>query len=226
MLGFLQAYWPIIFACGTMMIICFLDPKDTWPPKLDMTGTQALRVVTNPWFLSMTIPLFLGLLLIRHQVQKASIPPVEHGSMVWFLSNILWFHTGCDIFSGYFARMPVLTELYALMSPAHLNPRWHESRGHLDGGYTLEAVVEVPLCAWALWLFWQRDPARHVVELFALSAQLAGTIVYYAPGLAKGESACWISYLDRSCGFIWIIYPLIMLRHHIAAARKPKAKDS
>jgi len=139
--------------------------------------------------------------------------------MIWWMVNLLWFHTGCDLFSGFFQIMPVLTELYAFMTPSHLQPRWHEERAHLDAGYALELLVEVPMAAWVLWLYARRDEGRHIAEVFAAAVQFAGTVTYYAPGIAKGESACWLSFVDRSCGFMWLVFPVVLLRRHLAAAR-------
>merc|ERR1711957_541911 len=125
--------------------------------------------------------------------------------------------TGCDLLSGFWQVMPVVTQLYQRMTPAHHNPRWHESRGHLDAGYALELFVEFPLAALALYFFFRRHPARHFVETFAAAVQLGGTVAYYAPGLAQGEAACWLSWADRTCGSAWVIFPLVLLWRHIQA---------
>mmetsp|Transcript_20220 Transcript_20220/g.53645 ORF Transcript_20220/g.53645 Transcript_20220/m.53645 type:complete len:238 (-) Transcript_20220:79-792(-) len=209
----LNVYWVILFAVGTMATMLFLDAKtaNEFPPKFDMTGAQAKMVLTSPWFLGASIPVFVGLLWTSSFVRRNKIPELEHASMVWWLCNLFWFHFGCDLLSGYFQVMPVLTDLYAHMSPAHLNPRWHESRAHLDAGYILEATAEIPLCALAFLLFATRSPSRHLVEVFAAAVQFTGTITYYAPSVAKGETHCWLSYLDRSCGFVWILYPCVLL---------------
>lgn len=139
--------------------------------------------------------------------------------MVWWMVNLFWFHLGCDVFSGLIQVQPVLTELYMFMTPSHRLPRWHEARSHLDAVYVLELIAEVPLAAWVLWSYARRDPARYTVEAFAAAVQLAGTVAYYAPGLAKNEVACWLSWADRTCGSVWIVFPIVLLRRCLAAAR-------
>lgn len=227
MLGALAVWWPALFSVGTMGLMFFIDPspKDmAFPPALDLTGAQATRVASSPWFLGAALPMLVGLLWVRYFAASRKLPAAETGSMVWWLVNLIWFHMACDLFSGFFQTMPVLTELYAHMSPQHRQPRWHESRAHLDAGYALELVAEVPLAAWVFYLFARQDPARHVAEVFAAAVQAAGTVAYYAPGVAKGEAHCWLSWVDRACGSVWIIFPLVLLRRHLAAARGGAAK--
>lgn len=227
--GGLLVWWPAFFAVGVMGLMLLVDPKHaaTFPPQLELTGAQAKSVLSSPWVLSVVLPMLAGLVWIRFFAKRNKLPAEEHMSMVWWLVNFFWFHTGCDIFSGYWQVMPVLTDLYKHMTPAHHQPRWHESRGHLDAGYVLELFVEVPLAAWVLYLYMTRDPARHIAEVFAASVQLTGTVMYYAPGLAKGEANCWLSWVDRSAGFMWILFPLLLLRRHLAAARpKTNGKSS
>jgi len=224
--NFLYVYWPVLFAIGTMLLMFCLQPTPGMVPvSFDFSGKQAKLVLMSPWFLGTTIPIVLGLIWLHYVVRREGIKAQEHRSMVWWLTNLLWFHTGCDLLSGFWQVMPLLTEFYALMTPSHNMPRWHESRAHLDAVYVLELIVEVPMAAWALKLFVQRDPARHIVEVFAASAQLAGTVAYYAPGLVKFEAACWLSWVDRSCGFVWIAFPLVLLWGHLQAAREGKMQN-
>ncbi|CAK0870172.1 unnamed protein product, partial [Prorocentrum cordatum] len=147
----------------------------------------------------------------------------EHMSMVWWLVNAFWFHIGCDVLSGYYQVMPVLTELYMHMSPAHRDARWSPSRAPLDSAYLLELVIEAPLALLVLFLFWRRHPGRFLLEVCAASVQLAGTVMYYAPAVAKGETHCWLSWADRSCGSVWIVFPtLLVVRHVLGAGEKLK----
>lgn len=223
MLGMLATWWPALFALATMGLMCFIDPSPPtaamWPPTLELTGAQAKRVWTSPWFLGVVLPMAAGLAWLRSFVARHGLPAEEAGSMVWWLVNLFWFHTGCDILSGLFQTMPILTELYIHMNGAHRHPRWHDERAALDAGYALELFVEVPLAAYVLYLFACRDQGRYVAEVFACAVQAAGTVTYYAPALAKGEFSCWLTYADRSCGFVWILFPAILLRRHLAKAR-------
>lgn len=225
----LQVYWPAVFAFATAMPLFVVEATtaNQWPPILDHTGAQAKRVVASPWFLATALPTAVGLVWLHHFARRTGLAAQEHASMVWWLVNAIWFHVGCDLLSGFFQVMPVLTELYSHMSPQHYSPRWHESRAHLDAGYALELLVEVPMAWYVLYLFATRDPARHTAEVFAAAVQFAGTVTYYAPGLAKGESHCWLSYADRSSGSVWIIFPLILFRRYLQAARaKPLAVEA
>jgi hypothetical protein len=223
---FLSTYWPALFGFGTMALQMLMDPspEDLWPPKLDLKGTQAVAVLTSPVWLAVVIPLTFGLILIATLVKKHSISRQDHASMVWWIMNLFWFHTGCDVLSGFFQVMPVLTDLYRRMNPAHNAERWHESRAHLDSAYALEALIEVPLCAWTLALFIRQDPGRYVAEIFTLAVQFTGTVTYYAPGLVKMEAASWLSHLDRLCGSVWMIFPCIVLQRHLAKARGQTTK--
>mmetsp|Transcript_30840 Transcript_30840/g.98347 ORF Transcript_30840/g.98347 Transcript_30840/m.98347 type:complete len:229 (+) Transcript_30840:87-773(+) len=224
-MGVLQVYWPVVFSVLTMLLMLFLDPARVtpFPPGLDLSGGQALRVLTSPVYFGHVLLLAAGLVWLAGFARRANLPAEEHGSMVWWLTNIFWFHTACDLCSGYWQVMPLLTELYAVMNPAHNAPRWAEARGHLDSCYVLELVLEVPLAAWAFWLYARRDPARHVVEAVAAAVQFAGTLIYYVPGLVKMESHCWLSWADRSCGAVWLVFPLLLLRRSLATARAKAA---
>lgn len=224
MAGGLYVWWPAFFALGTFSCMLLIDPKHagTFPPKLELSGEQAKLVLSSPWVLGVTIPMVAGLIWIRFFAKAQKLPAQEQMSMVWWMVNTFWFHIGCDIFSGYWQVMPVLTDLYKLMSPQHHQPRWHDTRSHLDGGYALELFVEVPLAIWVLWLYATRDPARHIAEVFAASVQATGTVMYYIPGLAKWETACWLSWMDRTAGFVWILFPVLLLRRHLTAARPQK----
>eukprot|EP00930_Biecheleria_cincta_P102460 TRINITY_DN94206_c0_g1_i1.p1 TRINITY_DN94206_c0_g1~~TRINITY_DN94206_c0_g1_i1.p1 ORF type:complete len:238 (-),score=38.73 TRINITY_DN94206_c0_g1_i1:448-1161(-) len=215
-------YWPALFSLLVILIQLLLDPspKDMWPPTLDFSGAQAVRVISSPLWLSLIIPMILGLIVLRRFSQRHALSSQDHGSMVWWLTNLLWFHTGCDILSGYFQVMPVMTDFYNRMTPAHSHERWHETRNHLDAAYMLELCVEAPLCAWVLYLFWQQDPGRHVAEVFTAAVQLTGTVTYYFPGVVRLEAACWLSHIDRLCGSIWILFPLVIFRRTLASARK------
>ncbi|CAE8622015.1 unnamed protein product [Polarella glacialis] len=191
-----------------------------WPPTLDFSGDQAVRVISSPVWLATVLPILLGLLVLRSFVRRKGLSLQDHGSMVWWLMNMLWFHTGCDVLSGYLQVMPILTELYTRMTPSHSHSRWHEARSHLDAVYLLEAFIEVPLCAWMLVLFARQDPGRHVAEVFAATVQFTGTVIYYVPGLVKMEAACWLSHLDRLCGSVWILFPIMIFWRTFDAARR------
>ncbi|CAE8622010.1 unnamed protein product [Polarella glacialis] len=218
----LRVYWPALFGIGTMAIQLILDPspKEMWPPTLDFSGDQAVRVISSPVWLATVLPILLGLLVLRSFVRRKGLSLQDHGSMVWWLMNMLWFHTGCDVLSGYLQVMPILTELYTRMTPSHSHSRWHEARSHLDAVYLLEAFIEVPLCAWMLVLFARQDPGRHVAEVFAATVQFTGTVIYYVPGLVKMEAACWLSHLDRLCGSVWILFPIMIFWRTFDAARR------
>eukprot|EP00441_Pelagodinium_beii_P008707 CAMPEP_0197693764 /NCGR_PEP_ID=MMETSP1338-20131121/112957_1 /TAXON_ID=43686 ORGANISM="Pelagodinium beii, Strain RCC1491" /NCGR_SAMPLE_ID=MMETSP1338 /ASSEMBLY_ACC=CAM_ASM_000754 /LENGTH=130 /DNA_ID=CAMNT_0043276549 /DNA_START=109 /DNA_END=499 /DNA_ORIENTATION=- len=105
------------------------------------------------------------------------------------------------------------------MNPAHANERWHPSRTPLDAGYALELLIEVPLCAWMLVLCARQDPGRHLFQAFALAVQMTGTVTYYLPGLVQMEFNCWLSLMDRLCGSVWMIYPVLTLWDMLAEIR-------
>merc|ERR1719335_1262348 len=104
-----------------MGLMCFMDPtpKEMWPPTFDLTGAQAKRTLTSPYFLAVSLPMIACLLVLPGFKRRNKVPVEEHASMVWWLTNLFWFHTGCDILSGFFQVMPVLTDIYARFSPAH-----------------------------------------------------------------------------------------------------------
>mmetsp|Transcript_57209 Transcript_57209/g.114701 ORF Transcript_57209/g.114701 Transcript_57209/m.114701 type:complete len:149 (-) Transcript_57209:128-574(-) len=144
--------------------------------------------------------------------------------MVWWLVNAFWFHVGCDFLSGHAQVQPVLTQLYAAMTPAHLLEAWTGQRIYLDAIYCMELLVEAPCCIWAFWLFYRRDPARYMVETLTAAVQFAGTIVYYIPVWGTGEpAASWLSYIDRSCGSVWLVFPAILIWRNVTALQLPAA---
>mmetsp|Transcript_144940 Transcript_144940/g.255473 ORF Transcript_144940/g.255473 Transcript_144940/m.255473 type:complete len:241 (+) Transcript_144940:99-821(+) len=220
----LLVWWSAIFAVLTTVMQSWLDPVQNWWPQLDLSGKQAVRVFSSPWFLGCWFPLIAGLVLVHRFADRNHLPHQEKGMMVWFMTNVFWFHTGCDLLSGFWQVMPNLTELYIAMNPSHTQPQWAEARGYLDAAYALELLVEVPLGCWVLWLYFTRDPARHLVEVFAVAVQLAGTVAYYVPPIARRETLpSWVSICDRAFGSVWIIFPLFILRRHMAAARSHSA---
>jgi len=170
----LFVYWPFLFTVGTAVIILILDPSPPglddprhpadamWPPTFDWTGAQAVFVLKNPLFLGTFFPVVLGVFCLRFLLQAELFVTSEHASMNWWLCNLFWFHIGCDVLSGYYQVMPVLTDLYKRMNPAHLEEQWHPLRQHLDAAYLLELLVEAPLAAWVLYLYWVGDPARFI----------------------------------------------------------------
>mmetsp|Transcript_35051 Transcript_35051/g.81363 ORF Transcript_35051/g.81363 Transcript_35051/m.81363 type:complete len:249 (+) Transcript_35051:47-793(+) len=217
----LFVYWPALFALVVALVPMLLDVERVapFPPALDLSMTQARKMLTSPWFLSMTVPMCAGLVWLQGFARRHGLPAEEHRSMVWWLVNFFWFHVGCDIFSGFLQVMPVLTALYAKMTPAHLTPRWSAPRMYLDCTYFLEAVLEVPLAGWVLWLYTKRDPARKTVEAIAAAVQFAGTVVYYAPAVLGEPVTCWLSWVDRLCGSVWIVFPALLVWQHVASVQ-------
>jgi len=81
-------------------------------------------------------------------------------------------------------------------------------------------------CQWPpVGLYARRDEGRHIAEVFAAAVQFAGSVTHYAPGVAEGEPACWLSFVDRSCGFMWLAFPVVLLRRQSAAARSGAVKQ-
>lgn len=231
---FVEVWWSAVFAAGCIALVFFVEPKQgfTFPPKLDLSGKQAILVMSNQWFLICAIPLVVGVFFLQRTFKKYSLfanQPVraERGMMVWWLMNLCFFHTACDVLSGYYQVMPILTDHYKEMSPAHLEPRWADARQHFDLVYVLEGLVEAPLALIMLVLHLRRHPARHIVEVFAVAVQLAGTVCYYCPRFFKGEQATtWLYYCDCTCGAAWIVFPLLVLWRHISTAARAADKKS
>lgn len=222
---FLQVNWSLIFAVGCVAMQCTVSPNPgwVWPPKLDLTGDQARRVLTSLPFWACWGPMLAGIMWFRSFFRKHKLSHVEQSMMMWWWTNACFFHTHCDLLSGYYQVMPALTELYAAMTPAHLQPQWADARLHLDATYFLELSVEVPCALFVIFLYIARHPGRYVMETFALAVQLAGTVAYYAPPLIKREAmASWVCFCDRGFGAVWIVFPLLVLRRHFLAASHPK----
>lgn len=206
---------------------CIVEPEQTWawPPKLDLSfgeWSQARKALSSPWFYSCWVPMLIGVLALRSFfLAHKTLDSVERGMMVWWLTNIFFFHTHCDLLSGYYQVMPNLSEIYAAMTPQHQSPQWAEPRLHLDTTYFLELTVEVPLAIFVLLLYLRRHPGRYFAETFAVAVQMAGTVIYYTPPLIKREATpSWVCYFDRSFGAVWIMFPLIVLRRHFLRAEQ------
>jgi len=160
---------------------------------------------------------------VKSFCKKHKIDVIEQGMMLWWTTNLFFFHIHCDVLSGYYQVMPAMTQLYAHMTPAHLKPQWADARLHLDATYFLEMTVEAPLAALCLCLYLRRHPARHLMEIAAVSVQAAGTMTYYVPPLIRGEvTPSWVCFCDRGFGAVWIIFPLIVIRRHWMAASDKK----
>jgi len=225
---FMQVWWTVLFAGCVFAMQCIVEPKQGWsfPPKLDFSGEQAKRVMSTHWFWVCWIPLVLGVVWLRNSFKKHNIGRVEQGMMLWWLTNACFFHVHCDILSGYYQVMPGLTEHYTEIGPAHAKPRWANGRVHLDATYVLEGLVEVPLAVIMLFLYTRRHPGRHIVEIFAVAVQFAGTIIYYLPRFFKGEKASsWLCWFDWAFGAVWIIFPLCVLYRHFSTATRAAGAD-
>eukprot|EP00439_Symbiodinium_sp_Y106_P062719 s158_g9.t1 len=173
---FLTAYWPVLFAFATMALMSVVDYHEcVWPPKLELTGMQAVQFMKAPVWLCTGFPTLALVPLLARACSKYGFSLKDRSSLMWWHVNLFWFHTGCDVFSGYYQVMPVLTELYTRMSPTHSYPRWHPNRVHFDCAYALELFVEAPFAAWMMYLFLTQDPAqatwRHAAELAASKMQ-------------------------------------------------------
>lgn len=220
MKDFITVFWPLLFSMGTAGMQALVDPSAcVWPPKLDFSGQQLALVVKSPVWLCTAVPAILGALVLQAIGKSRGFSVADRAYLVWWHVNLFWFHIGCDILSGHFQVMPVLTELYTLMSPAHAHPRWHPERQHFDCAYGLELYVEVPFAAWLVYLFMTQDHRRYLVELVGLTVQFAGTVVYYLPGLMRGEHECWLSYADKFCGSFWIAFPAYVFIRTLKNAR-------
>ena len=218
---FLFVFWPYIFALATIVLAVVVDPAECiWPPKLDLSGQQLAMLAKTPVWLCTALPTLIGGLVLHAIAKSRGMSAMDRQSLMWWHVNAFWFHTGCDVFSGYFQVMPVMTELYTHMSPIHVQPRWHPEREHLDCAYGLELYVEAPFALWLVYLFMSQDERRYLVELVALGIQFAGTVVYYLPGLMRFEHACWLSHADRFCGSFWITFPAYVFFRTLSRARK------
>jgi len=226
--SFLEVWWTLLFAAGVLSMQCFVEPKQgfAWPPKMDLSGKQAIRVLSSKWLWACWTPMLLGVFWLRHIFKTYKIKQVERGMMLWWLTNAFFFHLHCDILSGYFQVMPVLSDHYSEISPAHLKPRWADARLHLDSTYLLEGVAEIPLALITLFLYTRRHPARFFMEIFALAVQFAGTIIYYFPRFMKYEKpGSWLCYFDWSFGAVWVAFPLAVLVRHVCSAVRAAGAD-
>lgn len=218
---FLQIWWTVVFAVLVTIMQCVVKPKQdwSWPPELDLSGDQAKSVLTSEWFWACSGPMLLGLPWFRSFFKTHKFAVVEQSMTIWWWTNAFFFHTSCDLLSGYFQVMPALTQIYAEMTPAHKQARWANARLHLDSTYFLEMTVEAPLALLMVFLYIRRHPGRYFVETFAVAVQLAGSVVYYMPSLMRGDAAAnWVSYNYRAFGMVWIIVPLLVLRRRFVEA--------
>lgn len=225
LMSFLQVNWSFIFAVGCLSMQCTVNPNPgwVWPPQLDLTGAQARMILTSTPFWACWGPMLAGIMFFRSFFRKHKLSHMEQSMMMWWWTNACFFHTHCDLLSGYYQVMPVMTDLYAAMSPAHLQPQWADARLHLDATYFLELSVEVPCALLCVCLYLARHPGRYVMETFALAVQLSGTVTYYTPPLIKREAmASWVCFFDRGFGAVWIVFPLLVLRRHFMAASHSK----
>ncbi|CAL1135482.1 unnamed protein product [Cladocopium goreaui] len=224
---FIYVWWPYLFAVATIMLQAVVDPAECiWPPKLELSGQQAALLAKTPVWLCTAGPTLIGPFLLNFMARKRNLSAMDRQSLMWWHVNAWWFHTGCDVFSGLYQIMPVLTELYTHMSPVHVKERWHPEREHLDCAYGLELFVEAPFALWLVYLFMTQDHRRYLIELAALGIQFAGTVVYYLPGIMRLEHACWLSHADRFCGSFWIIWPTYVFIRTLNRARPENGSTS
>jgi hypothetical protein len=218
---FLNIYWTVFFAATVTAMQSVVEPRQDWlwPPELDLTFEQAKSVLTSKWIWMCWGPLLVGIPFLRSFFKKNKLAVVERSMMMWWWTNIFFFHTGCDLLSGYYQVMPGLAAIYAEMTPAHKQERWSDARLHLDTTYFLEMTVEIPLAILCVILYYKRHPARYVVECFAVAVQFAGAVIYYTPALIRQEPATnWLSLNDRFFGAMWCVVPFLVLRRHWKSA--------
>merc|ERR1712139_627377 len=93
----------------------------------------------------------------------------------------------------------------------HKLPRHHPERVMMDVIYWFELVVQVPLAAWILALYFARSEQRHVLEVFVCGMHVGGLVAYYIPDLVLGEHTSIITWLDRCIACCWIAVPTMLL---------------
>jgi hypothetical protein len=208
-------HFPVLLGLGTFLIACVYDPKgafDTmgnaviYPIPINFTKTGIFLTSPIVWILWILIS--LGLYYEYKTAVTSKRSKRERFAMVWALMNGIWFHIGCDVFSGLFQIMPNLTELYYILNKDHLLPRHSEHRIVMDIIYWFELLIEAPLAFLVFYLFLTKKPSRWVIEAWLHGMHLGGYVAYYIPDIVLGITTHpLISNLDRSIAFCWVVIP-------------------
>jgi hypothetical protein len=202
-----QVWWPILFAALVSIMQCIVDSSDS--PSIDFS--KASNILASPKFYVMLVPLTGGCVGLKKFFGEVRLPTLDKGMMVWWVANLLFFFSHCDLLSGYYGVMPGLSDLFMDVSPALSYPQWAPRRVHLDAVYFLELTVEVPLAVFVILLYVYQHPGRYLAENFALGIQLAGTYVYTIPGLIVPETApSWLRSCEHTSRAIWILFPMLI----------------
>jgi len=171
---------------------------------------DVLSFFTSPYFLVCVLAT-----AVLYMWEKTLVDPlvgVEKFVALWHLTNATWWSFGCDVLSGYFHVMPVLSQQYEFSNPNHL----HESmRYTLDAVYLTEMFIHVPLAYLCFYAHAKRWRGRHLIEAFLCGIQIEGTFLFYLPDILEGCSnypsgslAVWIFWLF---GLFWIFVPIALL---------------
>lgn len=167
----------------------------------------------------------------------------EKALALWHLSNATWWSFGCDVLSGYFAVMPLLSSHYDTVDGKHSLPAGAFAtladgskapaltRSGLDAVYLCELCIHVPLSWIVFWAYHRRDVQwRGTLESVLCAVQVIGTICYYLPEILDGSHyypdggiALWFGVYF---GLLWIFLPIAIIVRNIRidSSRSEKSK--
>ena len=223
----LYIYWSVVMMVFTILLASLFDPVASASGSfvLAFDVGRIADMVFSPYTLTCVAVLIAGIVYAnRTWAGSAEFTATDKMVTIWFLANVCWYHTGCDMLSGLFQVMPNLRDAYITSNAAHLQPMHHPERIYLDMVYWLEVCIQVPLCIAVYFMYLKRSPHRPATEIFLCALHLAGTIAYYLPPLLMGETSHPImSNLDRSIASLWIIIPVLL---SVRASRQIAARWS
>lgn len=155
----------------------------------------------------------------------------EKGLAMWHLTNATWWSFGCDVLSGYFGVMPLLTSHYDTVDGKHsLSPGAFATLGDgtrapaltrsgLDAVYLCELCIHVPLAWTVFWAYHHDAPWKRTLESVLCAVQITGTVCYYLPEILDGSHyypeggiALWFGVYF---GLLWIALPVLIVVRNI-----------
>ena len=216
----LKVYWPVLLFASTAVTAWVYDPAlgDSMFP-FSFSVDRMVASLTSGVFWFFVLLSIGGIFFVRRIWEsKGGFSDIDKMATLWFLLNATWFHTGCDIMSGFFGVMPNLTESYIALNDVHRLPMFHPDRVIYDAIYLFEMFVEAPLALWVTWLYLRKASIRPVAESFLNGMYIAGTVAYYMPNILLGHSPHIImSNLDRLIASVWVVVSVALT---VRAARQ------
>ena len=206
------SHWALWLCCVVLLCGALFAPSRDGSMTF-MSTQDSLSFLLSLPVLCCTGLTIIGFLWIRRQ---RDVSEEERSWALWHLTNATWWSFGCDVLSGLFGIVPILSRHYETIDIKHTDPT---KRSGLDAVYLCELFVHVPTAWIVFYGYGTRAPWTRTLESFLCGVQIIGTVAYYLPefldgseNYPKGGIALWFGVYF---GLLWIVLPFAILLRNV-----------